>query len=172
MPSNRALARIRHYNCSPSRRTSRHDNASSARETNHSARSKRKGGGHVDDQSRRHRSKSRNTDRDSTTPTDRRKRNDDSNATISNSKDSRPKNGPTSRATEAEVSRTVSVPVQESRSVEREVEGETILEAAPFLLMKVGQGGRELAPFHLRLGEKVQLHVSLNVLGLGLTLKG
>ena len=38
--------------------------------------------------------------------------------------------------------------------------------------MKVGQKGRELAPFHMRLGERVQLHVSLNVLGLGLTLKG
>ena len=53
-----------------------------------------------------------------------------------------------------------------------EVEGETDLEAAPFLLMKVGQRGREPAPFHMRLGEKVQLHVSLNVIGLGLTLKG
>ena len=169
MPSNRALARIRDYNCSPSRGTSRNDNASSAREANDSARSNRKGGGHVDDQSRRHRSKSKNTDRDST-PTYRRKRNNDSNATISNSKDSRPKNRPTSSAAEAEVSRTVTVPVQESRSVERGTEqSRTDLEAVLFLLMKVGPGGRELAPFHLRLGEKVQLHVSLNVLGLGVT---
>ena len=84
----------------------------SARETNDSAaRSKRKGGSHVDDQIRRHRSKSKNTGRDCTTPTERRKRNNDSYATISNSKDGRPKHGPTSRATEAEVSRTVSVPV-------------------------------------------------------------
>ena len=76
----------------------------------------------MDDQSRRHRSKSKNTDRDSTTPTNRRKRNNDSNATISNSKDSRPKNRPTSSVTEADVSRTVWVPVQESSSVERSTE--------------------------------------------------
>ena len=52
-----------------------------------------------------------------------------------------------------------------------EVEGETDVGAAPFLLMKVGQRERELALFHMRLGEKVQSHVSLNVLGLGPTLK-
>ena len=65
----------------------------------------------MDDQIRLHRSKSKNADRDFTTPTERRKRNNDSNATISNSNDGRPKDGLTSRATEAEVSRTVSVPV-------------------------------------------------------------
>ena len=112
------LAGIRDYNCSPDWRSSRHDNASASREPNDSAISnKTKGGRHVDNLSRRRRSKRKKTDRDSTS-TEWRRHNNDSNAIISNLKDSRLRNRPTSSATEAEVSRTVTVPVQESRNTE------------------------------------------------------
>ena len=58
----------------------------------------------------------------------------------------------------------------EVRAKRLTVERETDLEAVLNLQTKVGRGGRELAPncpFHLRVQEKAQFHVSMIVLGLG-----